>query len=108
MTDDITGELQGLVISHDPSCPPKIVYLGRFNQWNKCYHTLGTWLSVAHNELDEVTSYNLDFNLPSGWPSKVTYRFEERFTNNLLTFDEDTGRFLRYTDRRYLAIYDLV
>jgi hypothetical protein len=46
MTDDITGELQGLVISHDPSCPPKIVYLGRFNQWNKCYHTLGTWIRV--------------------------------------------------------------
>ncbi|EKM77201.1 hypothetical protein AGABI1DRAFT_130618 [Agaricus bisporus var. burnettii JB137-S8] len=108
MDNDGRGELQGLVIPHDPSCPPTIVVLGRCNKRKSCVYTLGTWLLVAREKVHEIFSHDWDLDSSINDELTLTSHCRVDFTTGFLILDEDTGRFLAYPCRRKLVIYDIV
>ncbi|KAF7761249.1 hypothetical protein Agabi119p4_10658 [Agaricus bisporus var. burnettii] len=101
-------ELQGLIIPHVPSRPPTIVVLGRCKKRKSGVYKLGTWVSVVVDKVHEVISYDWDLNSPVNFERTLTPHCQVNFSTRLLTFDEDTGRFLVFRGHKTLVIYDII
>ncbi|KAF7760893.1 hypothetical protein Agabi119p4_10302 [Agaricus bisporus var. burnettii] len=94
-------KLQGLVIPHDSSRPPTIVELGRRNERESGGRESGTWVVVAGDNVPEVIIYDYD-------QRTLASQCWADFSMSLLSFDEDTGRFLADRGNRTLVIHDFI
>jgi hypothetical protein len=105
MVNRRSPDIQGLVIPHDTSHPPTIVKLGNYTVMpHLCI--LGTRLLVMRGGPHKIFRYGWDLDAPANQPSPLASVFEEEFSP-MLTFDEDTGRFLGYLPW-HLDIFDII